>query len=101
LLHRLIGLYVVLRQTTPVNYEVQLQKSRKKSDFVHMVCSKPFAEHAVEPLGCTPSNPPSQTLPPLVGRDDTTPVQLPPPLPQSQPLDVDLEDSVEVRDSQT
>ena len=44
LLHRWLGPYLVLRQTTPVNYEVILRDGRQKSDIVHVARMKPFFE---------------------------------------------------------
>ncbi len=44
LLHRWLGPYKVIRQTTPVNYEVQLASGRGKTDVVHVVSMKPFHE---------------------------------------------------------
>ena len=44
LLHRWLGPYLVVRQTTPVNYEVILRDGRKKSDIVHVARMKPFFE---------------------------------------------------------
>jgi transposase InsO family protein len=42
LLHRWLGPYLVVRQTTPVNYEVILQSGRQKSDIVQLTRMKPF-----------------------------------------------------------
>jgi hypothetical protein len=44
LLHLWLGPYIVLRQTTPVNYEVRSQVGRKKSDIVHVGSMKPFTQ---------------------------------------------------------
>lgn len=44
LLHRWLGPFKVLRQTTPVNYKVQLESGRGKTDIVHVVRMKPFFE---------------------------------------------------------
>jgi hypothetical protein len=46
LLHRWLGPYLVVRQTTPVNYEVILQSGRQKSDIVHVARMKPFFDLA-------------------------------------------------------
>ncbi|XP_045023829.1 uncharacterized protein LOC123468593 [Daphnia magna] len=44
LLHRWVGPFIVVRQTTPVNYEVKLVNEKTKSDIVHVVSMKPFKE---------------------------------------------------------
>ena len=45
LLHRWLGPYKVVRQTTPVNYEVrQASKSKGKTDIVHVIRMKKFHE---------------------------------------------------------
>ncbi|KZS18242.1 Uncharacterized protein APZ42_015657 [Daphnia magna] len=44
LLHRLVGPFIVVRQTTPVNYEVKLVNEKTKSDIVHVASMKPFKE---------------------------------------------------------
>jgi transposase InsO family protein len=44
LLHRWLGPFIVVRQTTPVNYEVILKDGRQKSDIVHIGRMKPFFE---------------------------------------------------------
>jgi len=44
LLHRWLGPRKVIRQTTPVNYEVQSISGRGKTDIVHVVSMKPFHE---------------------------------------------------------
>jgi hypothetical protein len=98
LLHRWIGPCIVLRQTTPVNYEVQLQHSKKKSDIVHVVCMKSFVERIVEPFEYSPATPLlPDTLPPLV-QDETefTRPPSPPPPTNSQLLDVAPETTVSV-----
>ena len=41
LLHRWMGPYIVIRQTTPVNYEVKLQVGKQKSDIAHVGSMKP------------------------------------------------------------
>lgn len=58
LLHRWLGPYTVIRETTPVNYEVKLKAGRGKTDIVHVARMKPFREFLdtdipVEPLGET------------------------------------------------
>ena len=60
LLHRWIGPYVVIRRTTPVNYEVKLQQGRHKSDIVHVVAMKPFHvresnDNNLSPLSSAPA----------------------------------------------
>ena len=44
LLHRWQGPFTVIRQTTPVNYEVKLSSGARKSDIVHVVMMKHFHE---------------------------------------------------------
>jgi hypothetical protein len=39
-----MGPYVVIRQTTPVNYEVKLQVGKQKSDIVHVGSMKPYTQ---------------------------------------------------------
>ncbi|KZS03675.1 Uncharacterized protein APZ42_033546, partial [Daphnia magna] len=94
LLHRWIGPYIVLRQTTPVNYEVQLQHSKKKTDIVHVVCMKMFVERIVEPDPPTLSA--SHNLP---DQDVTERRQLHSLPPQSRSLDVAPEATVEVTEA--
>lgn len=48
LLHRWMGPYRVLRQTTPVNYEVQLSDGSSRPDIVHVVRMKKFHEREEE-----------------------------------------------------
>jgi len=42
LLHRWLGPYRVIKETTPVNYEVKLCSGKGKSDIVHVCRMKPF-----------------------------------------------------------
>jgi len=44
LLHRWMGPYIVIRQTTPVNYEVKLQVGKQKSDIAHVGSMKPYTQ---------------------------------------------------------
>ncbi|KZS00717.1 Uncharacterized protein APZ42_002876 [Daphnia magna] len=44
LLHKWVGPFIVVRQTTPVNYEVKLVDEKTKSDIVHVASMKPFKE---------------------------------------------------------
>jgi hypothetical protein len=39
-----MGPYVVIRQTTPVNYEVKLQVGKQKSDIAHVGSMKPYTQ---------------------------------------------------------
>ena len=48
LLHRWLGPFKVLRQTTPVNYEVVSTSGRRKTDIVHVVRMKSFHEASME-----------------------------------------------------
>jgi len=44
LLHRWLGPYLVLRELSPINYEVKLRSGRGKSDIVHVCKMKPYFE---------------------------------------------------------
>jgi len=58
LLHRWLGPYRVIKETTPVNYEVKLCSGKGKSDIVHVCRMKPFHQMDRE---WAPPNEPSES----------------------------------------
>jgi hypothetical protein len=75
LLHRWLGPYIVLRQTTPGNYEVRLQVGKKKSDIVHVGSMKPFTQLHVAQFSILRENDASATQEEPVPDPSSRPVE--------------------------
>ena len=79
LLHRWLGPYRVLRQTSPLNYEVMLDESKTgKTDTVHVVAMKPFYPSTFENLRPLPESDvrrkPGRPNKVITGQDPMAPV---------------------------